>query len=102
MRRRTWRNWADGGGQMPEIKKKKPVSEFGYTPLEDGPVRSKRADQIIVNRANLQEAARRLRNTGEGFCLHAALLVDCAIEALDLGLRNLVKDKPRRSPIDPE
>jgi hypothetical protein len=101
MRRRTWRNWTDGGGQMPE-RKKKPVSEFGYTLYEDGEVRSKRADQIVVNRANLEEAARRLRLSSEGFCLHAALLVDAAIEALDLGLRNLCKDKPRRSPVDPE
>jgi hypothetical protein len=87
---------------MPD-KKAKPQTEVpDYVPYGDGPEREKRADVIVINRANLEEAARRLRLSSEGFCLHAALLVDCAIEALDLGLRNLCKDKPRRSPVDPE
>jgi hypothetical protein len=76
------------------------VADYEY--WEDGPDREKRAEEIITNRANLEVAAEHLRRCSDGFCLHAATLVDAAIEALDAGLRNLCEEKPRKSPTEKE
>ena len=82
--------------------KKKPQRVGEFELYDDGKEREKRAESIISNRSNLEDAASRLRLSGDGFCLHAATLVDAAIEALDAGLSNLCEDKPRKSPLEPE
>ena len=82
--------------------KKKPRRVGDYEFYDDSTEREKRAESIISNRSNLEEAARRLRSSSDGFCLQAATLVDAAIEALDAGLSNLCEDKPRKSPLEAE
>lgn len=102
-RHRSWRKWLEAS-EPAEKKKAKPIRVAGYEFYDDEEehFREKRAEFILDNRANLEEAARRLRLSSDGFCLEAATLVDAAIEALDDGMQNLCRDKPRKSPTEPD
>ncbi len=84
--------WGSKWFQAP--KEPRPERRGPFTIFKDAAMRKRRTAEIYRNRAYLEVAAEQLRLCSDPYCLHAATLVDAAIESLDEGLVNLAKDKP--------
>jgi len=98
-RRQSWRNFLQPSGE-PKVKRGTKIGIYEY--FTDNFNRQKRAQDIYAGIADLEEAARKLRLSSDGFVLHAATLVDAALEALHEGMVNLCEDKPRKAPTEKE